>query len=164
MSVCGGFALAKGFVELLNRELPAEVVSWNPFEKMRCRVAGNHRAALLKKILRKSGLKAEDATAQARQQANLLTRRTKGMMPAKTELFAQWKAQAKTFEFGQGEVDRLLGRAEPIGMDQTYRSAWQQGATRLACCGRAVAVRGCRCRHSAGAQEPTRSGRAARRR
>jgi Tfp pilus assembly PilM family ATPase len=55
MSVCGGFALAKGFVELLNRELPMEVVSWNPFEKMRCRVAGNHRAALLKKILRKSG-------------------------------------------------------------------------------------------------------------
>jgi type IV pilus assembly protein PilM len=53
--VCGGFALARGFVELLNSELPMEAVLWNPFEKMRCHLAGNHRAALLKKILRKSG-------------------------------------------------------------------------------------------------------------
>ena len=34
--VCGGFALAKGFVELLNSRLSAEVVLWNPFDKMRC--------------------------------------------------------------------------------------------------------------------------------
>jgi len=53
--VCGGFALARGFVELLNSELSMEAVLWNPFEKMRCHIAGNNRAVLLKKILHKSG-------------------------------------------------------------------------------------------------------------
>ncbi len=33
--VCGGFARAKGFIELLNRQLPTEAVLWNPLEKMR---------------------------------------------------------------------------------------------------------------------------------
>jgi len=33
--VCGGFALAGGFVELLNSRLGAEAVLWNPFDKMR---------------------------------------------------------------------------------------------------------------------------------
>lgn len=32
--VCGGFARAKGFIELLNRQLPTEAVLWNPLEKM----------------------------------------------------------------------------------------------------------------------------------
>ncbi len=35
--VCGGFALVKGFVELLNNRLPAEAVLWNPFETIRCK-------------------------------------------------------------------------------------------------------------------------------
>ncbi len=34
--VCGGFALVKGFVELLNKRLGVEAVLWNPFEKIRC--------------------------------------------------------------------------------------------------------------------------------
>lgn len=34
--VCGGFALAGGFVELLNNRLGVEAVLWNPFDKMRC--------------------------------------------------------------------------------------------------------------------------------
>ena len=34
--VCGGFALAGGFVELLNRRLGVEAVLWNPFDKIRC--------------------------------------------------------------------------------------------------------------------------------
>jgi Tfp pilus assembly PilM family ATPase len=33
--VCGGFAHTKGFIELLNRQLPTEAVLWNPLEKMR---------------------------------------------------------------------------------------------------------------------------------
>jgi type IV pilus assembly protein PilM len=33
--VCGGFALAGGFVELLNRRLGVEAVLWNPFDKIR---------------------------------------------------------------------------------------------------------------------------------
>ena len=37
--VCGGFALTKGFVELLNNRLGVEAVLWNPFEKMRCDTA-----------------------------------------------------------------------------------------------------------------------------
>ena len=32
--ICGGFAGAKGFVELLNSQLPVEAVIWNPFNKM----------------------------------------------------------------------------------------------------------------------------------
>ncbi len=34
--VCGGFALVRGFVELLNSRLSIEAVLWNPFEKIRC--------------------------------------------------------------------------------------------------------------------------------
>ena len=34
--VCGGFALANGFVELLNSKLGIEAVLWNPFEKIPC--------------------------------------------------------------------------------------------------------------------------------
>lgn len=34
--VCGGFALAEGFIELLNSRLGAEAVLWNPFEKIQC--------------------------------------------------------------------------------------------------------------------------------
>jgi len=34
--VCGGFALVRGFVELLDKELGATTVLWNPFDKMRC--------------------------------------------------------------------------------------------------------------------------------
>ncbi len=32
--VCGGFALTKGFVELLNSRLGVETVLWNPLEKI----------------------------------------------------------------------------------------------------------------------------------
>lgn len=32
--VCGGFSLVKGFIEILNEQLSAEVILWNPFEKM----------------------------------------------------------------------------------------------------------------------------------
>jgi len=34
--VCGGFALAKGFVELLNSRFGIEAVLWNPFGKISC--------------------------------------------------------------------------------------------------------------------------------
>jgi Tfp pilus assembly PilM family ATPase len=34
--VCGGFALTKGFVELLNSRFGVEAVLWNPFEKISC--------------------------------------------------------------------------------------------------------------------------------
>jgi type IV pilus assembly protein PilM len=34
--VCGGFALAKGFIELLNNRLGTEVVLWNPFDNIQC--------------------------------------------------------------------------------------------------------------------------------
>ncbi|KPJ66763.1 MAG: hypothetical protein AMJ43_07085 [Coxiella sp. DG_40] len=33
--VCGGFALVKGFVELLDSQLPVPTVLWNPFDKIR---------------------------------------------------------------------------------------------------------------------------------
>ena len=34
--VCGGFATAKGFIDLLNRRLGLEVILWNPFENIPC--------------------------------------------------------------------------------------------------------------------------------
>jgi type IV pilus assembly protein PilM len=34
--LCGGFARAEGFAELLNRKLGAEVILWNPFDDVRC--------------------------------------------------------------------------------------------------------------------------------
>jgi type IV pilus assembly protein PilM len=48
--VCGGFALAKGFVELLDAHMPGRVVLWDPFKKARCQV---HPKS--KEILAKSG-------------------------------------------------------------------------------------------------------------
>jgi type IV pilus assembly protein PilM len=35
--VCGGFARAKGFIDIMDRNLPAQAVLWNPFEKIPCR-------------------------------------------------------------------------------------------------------------------------------
>jgi type IV pilus assembly protein PilM len=52
--VCGGFALVKGFVELLSSQLPVKAVLWNPFEKMRCEVGRNHRGAFQRNILQKN--------------------------------------------------------------------------------------------------------------
>lgn len=37
--VCGGFALVKDFIKLLDEHLPAEVVLWNPFDKIRSQVS-----------------------------------------------------------------------------------------------------------------------------
>ena len=34
--VGGGFSLARGFIEFLDSQIPAEVLSWNPFERMQC--------------------------------------------------------------------------------------------------------------------------------
>jgi len=53
--VCGGFALFGEFIRLLDSQLPMDVKLWNPFEKMRCHAGRNHRAALLKGIVRKNG-------------------------------------------------------------------------------------------------------------
>jgi type IV pilus assembly protein PilM len=53
--VCGGFALAKGFVQILNSQLPAEAVLWNPFNKIRCNMGFDHRGVLQKNVLQKSG-------------------------------------------------------------------------------------------------------------
>jgi len=53
--ICGGFALAKGFIEILNSQLPAEAVLWNPFDKMRCDTGHDHRGIMQKNILQKSG-------------------------------------------------------------------------------------------------------------
>lgn len=48
--VCGGFAMVEGFVELLDKQLPAAAVLWNPFEKAKCN-ADEH----CKDILQKNG-------------------------------------------------------------------------------------------------------------
>ena len=46
--VCGGFARARGFVDILNSRLPAQTVLWNPFEKIPCRAGGSCEAMLRK--------------------------------------------------------------------------------------------------------------------
>jgi len=53
--VCGGFALANGFVEFLSRQLPMETVLWSPFEKMSYDVGRGHRGVRRKNILEKNG-------------------------------------------------------------------------------------------------------------
>ncbi len=55
MFVCGDFALADGFIEILNRQLPVETVLWNPFDKIRCDTGRNCKGLLQKNILEKSG-------------------------------------------------------------------------------------------------------------
>ncbi len=44
--VCGGFAQAKGFVELLNSQLPTEAVVWNPFDRMHFEGSGRSAKTL----------------------------------------------------------------------------------------------------------------------
>ena len=46
--VCGGFALAGGFVELLDRRLGVEAVLWNPFDKI-CHNANRQHEDICKK-------------------------------------------------------------------------------------------------------------------
>lgn len=46
MLVCGGFARAAGFVELLQSKLPTEVVLWNPFKKMRWDIGSSQKVIL----------------------------------------------------------------------------------------------------------------------
>jgi len=53
--VCGSFALAAGFIEMLNKQLPVETVLWNPFDKIRFETGRNHRGLLQKNLLQKSG-------------------------------------------------------------------------------------------------------------
>lgn len=53
--VCGGFALTKGFVEFLDSQIPAEVVLWDPFDRVKCQVGRNHRGILQKNVLQKNG-------------------------------------------------------------------------------------------------------------
>lgn len=47
--VCGGFALAKGFVGLLDARLPARAILWNPFEKIRWSARSADQDVLTKK-------------------------------------------------------------------------------------------------------------------
>jgi type IV pilus assembly protein PilM len=53
--VCGGFALVREFIEVLNRRLAVKAVLWDPFDKMSCGKGGNRRDALQKDILTKNG-------------------------------------------------------------------------------------------------------------
>lgn len=46
--VCGGFAMVRGLVELLDKQIPAKIVLWNPFEKISC-TAGQSCEDMLKK-------------------------------------------------------------------------------------------------------------------
>lgn len=36
--VCGSFGMIKGFVDILNRQLPIRAILWNPFDSMHCAV------------------------------------------------------------------------------------------------------------------------------
>ncbi len=36
--VCGTFGMVKGFVDILNKQLPIKVILWNPFDTMKCSV------------------------------------------------------------------------------------------------------------------------------
>ncbi len=47
--VCGGFALVKGFVELLDSQLPVSVVLWNPFDEIGCSASKDCKDILAKK-------------------------------------------------------------------------------------------------------------------
>jgi len=53
--VCGDFAQADGFVEILSEHLAIQAVLWNPFNKMRCQTGRTHKGLLQRNILRKNG-------------------------------------------------------------------------------------------------------------
>jgi type IV pilus assembly protein PilM len=48
ISVCGGFAPARGFTELLSRRLGVKVSLWNPFDNMQCSVSDKCRDIVTK--------------------------------------------------------------------------------------------------------------------
>ncbi|MGA2172782.1 MAG: type IV pilus assembly protein PilM [Sedimentisphaerales bacterium] len=37
--VCGGFGMVKGFIDILNKQLPVKAILWNPFDAMQCSVS-----------------------------------------------------------------------------------------------------------------------------
>lgn len=53
--VCGGIAAANGLLDVLNEQLSAKAVLWNPFEKMRLRSLRSPNEALRNNIIRNSG-------------------------------------------------------------------------------------------------------------
>jgi len=55
MLVCGGFALLEGFIQMLQSQLPLQVVPWNPFENVRCDAGSKKRTAATQELLRTKG-------------------------------------------------------------------------------------------------------------
>ncbi len=53
--VCGGIATAKGLLDVLDKQLSAKAVLWNPFERMSLRCQRNPNEALRNNIIRNSG-------------------------------------------------------------------------------------------------------------
>lgn len=53
--VCGDFALADGFVQLLDKQLPMKVSVWNPFKQMSIDVGRGRKGAVRRTTIRRNG-------------------------------------------------------------------------------------------------------------
>lgn len=65
--------------------------------------------------------------AAARERANLATRKTKGSMPARSELLSRWEAAAKEFDVTPQSLERLTNRRQPQSdREQAFRDCWKE--------------------------------------
>jgi conjugative relaxase-like TrwC/TraI family protein len=73
----------------------------------------------------------EHSTGQAREHANLSTRRAKIPLPPRGELFEQWQRTAGEFGFTQQKADRLQRTPRAISAEKVFHAAWQEAEAKL---------------------------------
>ena len=69
-------------------------------------------------------------TAQARQEANLRSRKSKVRLPAQDELFKRWHEEAKRFGFDQQKAQRLIG-SRKTARKKDYQQVRDQAIARI---------------------------------
>ncbi len=77
------------------------------------------------------GEKFDDARAQARQHANLSSRKAKQATPPEAELFRRWQEQAAAFGFTAKRAEALYGQVKVVDFETAYSEAWNKSLKRL---------------------------------
>ena len=83
------------------------------------------RKGQIEQYISGQGIDLGNSSAQARQIANLKTRKNKGEVPPRAELFEQWEQEAAALGFTKADVGRLLHQVQPVDRDLAFETAWK---------------------------------------
>jgi conjugative relaxase-like TrwC/TraI family protein len=71
------------------------------------------------------------ADAQAREQANLLSRKAKGKIPPREKLFVEWEAVAKEHGLTKDVLANLKDQSLPLDPEEAFQKSWREALERL---------------------------------